>query len=175
MSWNKGHDLLIDAVRQIRPVAPPLRCFFVGSGAEEDQIKARAYRHAEDRTVFTFLGFVKDLREVIWASDIFALPSRLEGFALAVVEAMSAGLVAIRTPSGGASDQIIDGESGIIVPFEDVDGLAEAITLLSDGATRAKMRARSLSHTRERFTRAGMTERVMTVYEDVSRLRTALH
>lgn len=172
MSWNKGQDLLIDAVRRVRgkQATPPLRCFFVGSGAEEDQIKERASQQVDDRAVFTFPGFVKDLREVIWATDIFALPSRLEGFALAVVEAMSAGLVAIRTPSGGASDQIVDGESGIIVPFEDVDALAEAITHLSDGTIRAEMRARSLSHTRARFTRAGMTERMMSIYEDVSHL-----
>ena len=176
MSWNKGQHLLIDAVQQVRdrPAVPPLRCLFVGSGGEEGQIKERAQHHAGGRSVFTFLGFVKDLREVIWAADVFALPSRVEGFALAVVEAMSAGLVAIRTPSGGASDQIADGETGIIVPFDDVAALADAIVRLSDSTVRADIRAKSLAYTRNRFTRAAMTERMIGVYEGISHRRRVL-
>ena len=169
MSLNKGHDLLIDAVRQVRngPAGRRLRCLFVGSGGEENQIKERAYQDEEDRTTFTFLGFVKDLREALWAADIFALPSRLEGFALAVVEAMCAGLVAVRTPSGGAADQIVDGKTGIIVPFENAGKLAEAIALLSDSVKRAEIRSNSLAYAGQRFTRAAMTRRMMTVYEEV--------
>ena len=168
MSWNKGHDVLIDAVREVRSALPDstFRCIFVGSGGEEEKIKEYALGDDSDRATFMFLGFREDLREVIWASDIFALPSRLEGFALAVVEAMCAGLVAVRTPSGGAKDQIIEGETGIVVPFDDPGKLADALTLLADAEKRAEMRVRSLAYSRVKFTRAAMTSGMLAVYQD---------
>lgn len=167
MSWNKGQDLVIDAARQVRDggQGSRLRCFFVGSGAEEDQMKERALQQDRDYSTFTFLGFVKDLRAVLWAADVFVLPSRLEGFALAVVEAMCAGLVVIRTPSGGAADQVIDGETGIIVPFNDVKSLTKAIDRLIDPAERARMRDGSIVLARERFTQSGMVRAMLSVYE----------
>ena len=52
-------------------------------------------------------------------SDVCVLPSRQEGFAVAIIEAMLCGVVPIRTPAAGAAEQIDDGTNGSIpVPFE---------------------------------------------------------
>ena len=64
-----------------------------------------------------FLGYT-DSRHVLWASDVCVLPSRQEGFAVAIIEAMLCGVVPIRTPAAGAAEQIDDGTNGFIVPFE---------------------------------------------------------
>ncbi|MET3356595.1 glycosyltransferase family 4 protein [Xanthobacter autotrophicus] len=144
LAWVKGQDLLVKAIRQIRSTHPELKmkCLFVGSGGgkeREEEIKAVAFEDEADKATFQFVGFMSDVREALWASDAFVLPSRFEGFALGVVEAMATGLVPIRTPAGGAHDQIEDGKSGLIVPFEDVDALAQAILKLTDPATRQRM------------------------------------
>ncbi len=61
-----------------------------------------------------------DVRDALWAADNVRLArTGLKVSALSVVEAMATGLVPVRTPSGGAFDQIIDGKTGFIVPFED--------------------------------------------------------
>ena len=102
---------------------------------------------------------------MLWAADVLVLPSRLEGFALVVVEAMCAGLVVIRTPSGGAADQIVDGQTGLIVPFDDVPSLARAISRLTDPEERARLCVGSVARARTRFTRSGMVRSLLSVYE----------
>jgi glycosyltransferase involved in cell wall biosynthesis len=135
LSWNKGHDLLIDAARTVRAESPDsrMRILFAGSGDQESEIKAYAFSDERDCSLFTFLGFVDDLRAVYWASDVFVLPSRSEGFGLVVAEAMCAGLLPVRTPGGGARDQIVEGETGYIVPFDDPNALARVMLRLLNG------------------------------------------
>lgn len=131
LNWIKGHDVLIDAVRQTRKAVPEiaLKCLLVGSGDQEKQIKEYAFVSEDDWHSFIFSGYTKNLREVYWTSDIFVLPSRLEGCALVVAEAMCCGRVPIRTPAGGSLDQIEEGKTGYIVPFDDAEALSKAIQI----------------------------------------------
>ena len=170
-TWNKGHDLLIRAARQIRQQYPdlPLKCYFVGSGGDDLDIQRFAFIDDEDRNSFKFFGYVEDIREVLWAADMFVLPSRLEGFALAVAEAMSTGLVPIRTPSGGAADQIIVGETGFIVPFEDVDALAAAILKLTDADRRHTMRRNCINLAKSRFSGSALVDRAIGLMNSLAR------
>ena len=134
MSLNKGHDLVVDAVRDLSQTHPNLEivCLFPGGGEQEREIKARTILDDHDAKSFRFLGYVsnEELRQAYWASDIALLPSRREGFGLVIAEAMACGCVPIRTPSGGAVDQIIDGETGFIVPFNDAALLRAVSSIL---------------------------------------------
>jgi glycosyltransferase involved in cell wall biosynthesis len=171
LSWNKGHDVLIKAVRQMKSLCPeiPIKCLFIGSGDREDKIKEYAFTNDIDRNCFIFFGFVDRLREIYWASDVFVLPSRLEGFALVVAEAMSCGTVPIRTP-GGAFDQIEDGENGFIVPFDDSETLALRLKqLLENQQLRSQMSQAALKVAQEKFTMNKMTEDTILIYEQVIR------
>lgn len=162
-NWVKGHDLVISAMRQIRQQHPdlPLKCYFVGSGGDDKDIQQFAFIDDDDRKSFKFFRFMDDVREMLWAADIFVLPSRLEGFALAVAEAMATGLVAIRTPSGGAVDQIIEGETGFVVPFEDVGALAGAILELTDANKRRAMAPNCISLAQTRFSQDALVDSMM--------------
>ena len=162
-TWNKGHDLLIRAARQIRQQHPDLQMnyYFVGTGGESKEIKKFAFAGDQDRKEFKFFGYVEDLRQMLWAADMFILPSRLEGFALAVAEAMSTGVVPIRTPSGGARDQIVDGDTGFIVPFEDPEALRAAIVKLTDADRRQEMARKSISRARACFSKQTMARKVL--------------
>lgn len=171
LAWVKGHDLLIQAARKIRDHGEhpslDLKCFFVGSGGadREKEIKSFAYGGDErDNHTFRFLGFMGDVREALWAADVFVLPSRFEGFPLGVAEAMATGLVPVRTPAGGASDQIIDGQTGFIVPFEDVDALAQAIEKLTDPARRQMMARSCIARAQQYFGVGPMVDQTLQIY-----------
>ena len=108
-----------------------------------------------------------DTREVMWASDCGVLPSRKEGFGLVVVEGMACGVVQLRTPSAGARDTTIDGETGFVVPFDDPAAIADRLgELHADPALCARMAARSIEQARERFSAARMVADTLAVYEE---------
>lgn len=169
LSWNKGHDLLIQAVRMLCAADPalPIRCLIVGSGAADRETEIKAFAHggdAADEQIFRFVGFIPDARTALWASDVYVLPSRFEGFAIGVVEAMAVGLVPVRTPAGGATDQIVEGETGFIVPFEDADALAEAIGQLADPQVRGEMAARNAERAKRLFGIDPMIDAILPLY-----------
>jgi glycosyltransferase involved in cell wall biosynthesis len=112
---------------------------------------------------------------VLWASDVCVLPSRQEGFAVVIIEAMLCGVVPIRTPAAGAAEQIDDGTSGFIVPFEDSAALAERLyTLLSDPDCRSRMSAATLEKGRTQFSEKVMVDRTIGVYNEVLQRPAAL-
>jgi glycosyltransferase involved in cell wall biosynthesis len=173
LNWNKGHDILIEAVRKARKALSgvTLKCLFAGSGDQEQQIKEYALVSDEDLRCFIFLGFADELREVYWASDIFALPSRSEGFALVVAEAMCCGTVPIRTPGGGAKDQIQEGITGYTIPFDDVEALSQAIQSLADRNFRMQIGKQCIEYAVSAFDQEPMVERTVELYSEYSTVK----
>ncbi len=105
------------------------------------------------------LGEVSGLRktELFLSSDVFVFPPRRpEGQGLVLLEAMSAGLPVVATDVGPMRETVLGGITGILVPAEDPDALAEAILrLLDDKSLREEMGARGL----DRYTRLFTEER----------------
>ena len=74
--------------------------------------------------------------------DVFVLPSRAEGFSLALIEALAAGLPVVSTRVGIAPDIVTNGEQGLLVSRGDGDSLRGALmTLAADPALRARLAA----------------------------------
>lgn len=171
LSWNKGHDVIIDAAAKVKEKFPEidLKCVFVGSGDQKNEIENYAKSKSENfPDLFRFLGHVKDLRKVYWASDTFVLPSRLEGFGLVIAEAMSCGVVPIRTPGGGASDQIINDRTGFIFPFGDSKSLSEVLVKLVDRDVRERMGSQAAAYASSVFSSQAMADKTAYVYRHIS-------
>ena len=169
LNWVKGQDVLINAARIVHDSYPNLnlKCLFLGNG-ELDEIQGLASSHELERGTFKFVGYRSCVERAMWAADIIALPSRFEGFALVIAEAMATGLVPIRTPSGGAVDQIVDGENGLLIPFEDPNALAKAIVFLSNPEKRAAMSTLCIERATRLFSSDAMCNSINRLYKELS-------
>jgi glycosyltransferase involved in cell wall biosynthesis len=132
----KGWDLLARAFSHVAEAEPHARLILVGSftapherACYADLERWIATHGLKPRVTFT--GHVGDVGRVLQAADMFVMPSRSEGFSLALVEALQAGLPCIATRVGIAEDVIQDGVNGFLVGRGDEGGLAQAILRLT--------------------------------------------
>lgn len=88
------------------------------------------------------LGYRADTAAILAASDIFALPSHFEGLPMSLIEAMLCGLPVVATDIRGPREQVVTGETGILVPPAAAEPLADALRrLVADPALRVRMGA----------------------------------
>ena len=128
----KGWDVLLSAFAEVRPRLPAARLLLVGSSSAADERDCRSIldrmviaRGLEGAVIWT--GHLTDPFIALRAMDLFVLPSRSEGFSLALIEALAAGVPAVSTRVGIAPDVITDGENGLLVDRNDVAALAAAL------------------------------------------------
>lgn len=101
----------------------------------------------------TFTGPVRDLPAVLPGLDVLVCASREEGFGLAAVEAMAAGVPVVSTRCGGPEDVLEHSVTGLLVPIEDALRLADAVErLLTDHSFAAALADRAQQAWRTRFT-----------------------
>lgn len=114
------------------------------------------------------VGKVADARRYFAAFDLFALPSRYEGFPYVYLEAMSARLPIVTTRVAGSDELVAAEQIGVVVDNgDDAMPLAEAIgALFEDGAARERLSA-NCAGTIERFSAARMVQRTLDVYYEV--------
>lgn len=131
LSPAKGLTYLLSAFARVAQDRSHLRLVIAGVGDLEHQLKQQASDLGiSDRTIFT--GYVDNIAQLIDLFDLFVLPSLQEACSLACAEAMSQQKAAIGTTIGGISEQIADGETGFLIPPQDVDSLVEKLEYLLD-------------------------------------------
>ncbi|WP_422723737.1 glycosyltransferase [Intrasporangium calvum] len=123
---NKDYPNLLRAASAATRVEPRLRFAAVGQGPLAEEMGAL---HAElglgER--FQFLGYRRDVADLMAAADLFTLASAHEGLPVAVMEAFAAGLPVVATSVGGLPQQVVDGVHGRLVKPGDADALASAL------------------------------------------------
>jgi glycosyltransferase involved in cell wall biosynthesis len=128
--WQKGFEYLISAMPEILEKSSRTKILLVGDGPLRGELEALAERLKIKKHV-VFTGFRSDIRAVLSAIDVLVLPSLLEGFPMITLEGMAMAKPIIATRIDGTKEQIVDGESGILVPPRDPDAIAKAILRLS--------------------------------------------
>jgi len=140
----KGMDTLITALPRLLTRWPELQLVLVGAGDDRAWLEDLAEQNGVNMHAH-FLGELSypELAACYSACEIFALPSRSEGFGLVYLEAMACGKPVIGGVQGGAPEVIQDGVTGYLVPHGDAVQLATSIeTLLADPALGKEMGAR---------------------------------
>lgn len=135
---DKGHDVLIRAVKRLESSHPDLHVIVLGEGRERPRLEALV-RELGLSTRVHWAGATKDVASALVAFDIFAHPATYrEGFGLSMAEAMVAGKPVLATTVRAIPSTIRDGENGFLVAPNDADALARGLADLLDHPAKAR-------------------------------------
>jgi glycosyltransferase involved in cell wall biosynthesis len=155
-----------DLIR-VLALVPGATLVVAGDGDLREDVEALAHKLAVAERV-RFLGYTRDMGSWYAAFDAFLLTSANEGAPVAAIEALAAGVPVVATAAGGTGTVVDDGETGLLAPVGDVDGLAAHLQRLrDDDALRARMGAEGARRMRERFSSARMADDVERLYRKI--------
>ncbi|MCJ7811413.1 MAG: glycosyltransferase family 4 protein, partial [Dehalococcoidia bacterium] len=164
----KTLDILLTAMpRILRRHSVELR--IIGTGPRLEEYAALARKLGIEEEVH-FLGFVdpSEMGAHYGRADLFVLPSRMENFPLVILEAMASGLPVVATDVGGVPELVEHGETGLLVPPNDPDALADAINdLLDDPDEMEQMGARGRQLVSDQYTWDRVAERIAGYLRDM--------
>ena len=138
---RKGYDVMLQAFPTIVATFPNVHYLIVGSGdaAYEESIRSLVKTLGQESHVH-FAGFQDSVYPCLAAMDVYVHPARMEGFGIAVLEAMAMRKPVVVTATGGLPEIVQDGETGLLVPPSEQDALAQAVKrLLRDPVLRRKL------------------------------------
>jgi glycosyltransferase involved in cell wall biosynthesis len=175
VSW-KRHAVFIEGIYIAAKDVPNIRALVVGDDlfGDHPRYKEELTDHCrnlgiEDRISFT--GYRRDIRRVMAAIDILVLPSRNEPFGRVILEAMATGRPVIATDVGGPPEIVKDGETGLLIPADESQRLAEALVyLIRAPELRARMGSAGRQRVRECFDIKSTVSMVEKVYDELSGL-----
>jgi glycosyltransferase involved in cell wall biosynthesis len=122
----KGHRYLFDAMAALIAEGMKLKLYLVGAGPYERELRTMVAEKGLTQYV-EFLGFRKDILNVIAASDLLVQPSLSEALSSVTIEAVMLGTPVVATDVGGVRDTLDNGKYGKIVPPADNESLHRAI------------------------------------------------
>ena len=136
----KGLSVLIESFRLIQEETNAHLCL-AGGGPIREQIELQLSRSQLSKRIH-FLGPRTDVAALLKAADVFVFPSRTEGLPNALLEAMAAACPIVTTDVPGCRDLIVNGQTGLLVPYGDTRALAGAmLRLLRDRVFAAQLGA----------------------------------
>ena len=149
----KGMDTLITALPRLLTEWPDLQLVAVGEGDDQGWLEQIADGRGVLRHVHFLSGLTyPEIAACYQACEIFALPSRGEGFGLVYLEAMACGKPVVGGAHGGAPEVIDDGKTGYLVQHGDAGQLATSLeTLLTDPGLGREMGARGRERVEREF------------------------
>ena len=166
----KGTDVLVRALPAVVSLFPEVRCVIVGGDDHGLQKEiAAAAETAGVRKNLVFAGPMPDPRAAVSLMDVFVLPSREEGYGLALLEAMSYGKPVVASRVGGVTDIVPGEDVGALVPKEDPVALGAAISdLLMDTQRRDRMGKAGAARALGAFGE-GYTEKLCRMYVELAK------
>ena len=166
---RKGYEVMVEALPTIVNASPAVHYLIVGSGdaAYEARLKATVEILGQESRVH-FAGFQASVYPCLAAMDLYVHPALMEGFGIAVLEAMAMRKPVVATTTGGLPEIVQEGETGMLVPPGDADALAKAVSSLLQDPARCRQlgeagRARVAAH----FTVEAMMDGLVSGYESV--------
>ena len=169
---QKAYDVLVRAAAILKQRVPGVRVLIVG-GEENPRAELRAGLESMAAELgltetLIFTGGRKDAFDVIGAFDVAALSSDFEGSPISILEYMEAGKPIVATRVGGVPDQVVDGQTGLLVDPQDPEALAQALASLLTDRPRAEAMGRAGQERRRTvFSIEATTRRVEELYDEL--------
>jgi len=164
LELQKGVDVLIRALADVEDAT----LLVVGDGTERERLEELARAVGVSERV-DWKGWSDTARSYLGTLDVFVLPSRNEGFPLAVLEALLAGTAVVASDVGSVAEAIWDGETGLLVPPGDHVALAGALRrLLADQSLGPRLGERGRQVVLDHFTADHMTSAFESLYSELT-------
>jgi glycosyltransferase involved in cell wall biosynthesis len=166
---RKGYEVMLRALPAILSSVPTVHYVIVGSDDHNyaDRLK-RLAQELKIADLVHIVGFQDPVTPFLAPLDLYVHPALMEGFGIAVVEAMAMGKAVVATTTGGVPEVVAQGETGLLVPPGDAEALAAAVvTLLKDRARRKQMGLCGKARARERFSLEASVAQVEQLYGEV--------
>ncbi len=164
---QKSFEVLLDATPALLAEDPASRILIVGEGPRRGDLERQASRLGIEQAV-TFAGYRNDVVSAYCAMDVFALPSRHEGFGLVFAEAMALGVPVVGTRVVGSVDAVEDGVTGLLVEHGDPAALAGAILrLFRESELRRTLVANGHDRLRREWSRETLARRTEALFEEL--------
>jgi glycosyltransferase involved in cell wall biosynthesis len=163
VNW-KNHSFLLQAFAEFNK-QHYATLLIVGSGPEEVALQKEAEALGIDEYV-VFTGSREDAKQIMAAADIFVLPSRDEPCARTLLEAMELKVPIVVSNSGGNPELIQHNKTGKLIELEDVEGLAQSLTELSENpATRKELAENAYENVQTNFRITQCITQIEDIYE----------
>lgn len=163
----KGHDIFLNAAAKVAKVNPAARFIVLGGtwnepGRNEFETQIKAQREALAlNDIVLLLPHHARIRDYMRCADIVVVPSRSEGFGRVAVEAMMEQTAVIASRVGGLAEIIQDNETGLLVPPDDAERLAQAMQqMLTDESLRERCVAAGYSRSQQEFSQMAMLDQI---------------
>jgi glycosyltransferase involved in cell wall biosynthesis len=153
---EKAHGDLLNALARLRSRGIAAKALLIGDGPERGRIESLARELGlQEHVIIT--GLQNDVRPYIACCDVMTLVSHTETFSLAALESMALAKPLVMSDIGGASEQVVHGQTGLLFEPRDVAALAEQLVTLKSATLRARMGAAAERRVHELFTLRTMT------------------
>jgi glycosyltransferase involved in cell wall biosynthesis len=166
LAWEKGVDIFLAAAAKVLVNFPEARFVVVGEGPDREKLDRTIAELGIGRSV-DMLGRQDDMPAVYASLDIMVSSSRQEGLPMAILEGMASSLPLVATAVGEVPTVVQDGKTGVIVPPENVDAVANGmLELLRDAEKRKRFGAAGRLLIQNEYSAERMTADYLRVYEE---------
>ena len=170
----KDQGSLIRALSALAASYPHTRLLIAGSGPSRGELGELTSRLGLTDKVH-FLGERDDIPGLLPSMDVFVLPSLSEGISNTILEAMASGLPVLATAVGGNTELIVDGETGILIPKQDLGALTRALEIYLNNPPLAVCHGKAGQlRAREHFSLAKMVSAYDFLYSSLALGKTRL-
>ena len=168
MVRDKGINELVAAFEKLYQTHPDTRLLLVGPFEDAlDPVLPETKRVIEQHAAIEWMGWQKDIRPFLAASDVFVFPSYREGFPNVVIQAGAMGLPCLVTDINGCNEIIEEGVNGCIIPSQDQQALYEAMEKLLDTELRETLRQQARPQIANRYERKVLWKELLQFYRSL--------
>ncbi|GHV98051.1 hypothetical protein lacNasYZ03_18090 [Lactobacillus nasalidis] len=166
LSEQKGFEYFIDAMPSILGKYPQTKFIIIGAGELEHKLKQQA-KNVGVWDAIVWLGFRKDVQNLMSQLDLVVLSSLWEGLPLTPIEAFSVGVPVVGTAVDGTPEEIQDGYNGYLAKPKDSEDLAEKVITAIDQNAKISMKGAVKKTYDEEFSFDVLQRKYISFYENI--------
>lgn len=166
--WYKAPEAMLEVFDRVHAARPDSHFLIAGAGMADTEGMGDLVRARGLDSHVHLLGVQHDVGALLSGADVFLLPSRVEGFPNALMEAMAMGLPVVASNVGGIPDLVRHGEDGFLHEADDVCGMAESVlTLMADTGIRDRFGEAARDRIAREFSLQKLGDRALARYTEL--------